>query len=63
MARIPAFTRSFNEKEALTALFFFLVAGAGIAPTARGYEPREILLLHPAARHYTTRVMCLKTMP
>ena len=34
--------------------FDYFVAGAGIAPTARGYEPREILLLHPAAEHYTT---------
>ena len=41
-------------KKSANALFFILVAGAGIAPTARGYEPREILLLHPAAEHYTT---------
>ena len=26
----------------------FLVAGAGIAPASQGYEPREVLLLHPA---------------
>ncbi len=38
-------------------ILFYLVAGAGIAPTARGYEPREILLLHPAAGHYTTGVL------
>lgn len=25
-----------------------LVAGAGIAPTSKGYEPFEILLLYPA---------------
>ena len=24
-----------------------LVAGAGIAPASQGYEPREVLLLHP----------------
>jgi hypothetical protein len=28
--------------------FFSLVAGPGIAPRAGGYEPPEILLLHPA---------------
>ena len=31
------------------------VAGTGIAPMARGYEPREILLLHPA--------VCASTIP
>jgi hypothetical protein len=28
--------------------FLYVVAGAGIAPAAGGYEPPEILLLHPA---------------
>lgn len=27
---------------------FTRVAGAGIAPASRGYEPREVLLLYPA---------------
>jgi hypothetical protein len=27
----------------------FLVAGTGIAPVPRGYEPLEVLLLHPAS--------------
>lgn len=35
-----------HVKRALTTLN--VVAGAGIAPTSRGYGPREILLLHPA---------------
>ncbi len=27
-----------------------MVAGAGIAPTSRGYGPRGVLLPHPAAK-------------
>lgn len=27
---------------------FFLVAGAGVEPTPRGYEPREVPFLYPA---------------
>ncbi len=29
-------------------LFFLLVAGTGIEPMSRGYEPRELPLLYPA---------------
>ena len=29
-------------------MFFLRVAGVGIAPTLSGYEPDEVLLLHPA---------------
>lgn len=32
--------------------FVHLVAGAGFEPAARGYEPREIPLLHPAILPY-----------
>ncbi len=28
----------------------FFVAGAGFAPTPEGYEPSEVLLLHPAIK-------------
>ncbi len=32
-----------------------VVAGPGFAPGAEGYEPPEILLLHPAiGNHFTT---------
>ena len=30
------------------SLLFFLVAGTGIEPVSRGYEPRELPLLYPA---------------
>lgn len=33
--------------------FFLLVAGPGFAPGSRGYEPRELLLLHPAMCEHT----------
>ena len=30
------------------AFFLRIIAGAGLAPAPQGYEPCEILLLHPA---------------
>ena len=30
------------------------VAGAGIAPALQGYEPRDVLLVHPAKSWYTS---------
>jgi len=41
-------TRNNKRASLYDALLLFLVAGTGIAPMARGYEPLEILLLHPA---------------
>ena len=32
--------------------FFHLVAGAGTAPAPTGYEPVEVLFLHPAMSGY-----------
>ena len=32
-----------------------MVAGAGFAPASRGYEPREVLLLHPAMSLYVNK--------
>ena len=31
---------------------FACIAGAGIAPALQGYEPRDVLLVHPARRLY-----------
>lgn len=31
-----------------------MVAGAGIEPASRGYEPREVPLLYPAIRLHST---------
>ena len=53
VALLPAQTHKRKLLHTDAGVSFWLVAGAGIAPTARGYEPREILLLHPAVRHYT----------
>ena len=40
--------RQENKKALITVLFCFLVAGTGIEPVSRGYEPRELPLLYPA---------------
>ena len=37
-----------TKKTSRGCLFAYLVAGAGIAPAPGGYEPPEVLLLHPA---------------
>ena len=34
--------------KAYSAFFLLLVAGTGIEPVSRGYEPRELPLLYPA---------------
>ena len=41
--------RPLAERENRPKAVFNLVAGAGIAPAYQGYEPREGLLLNPAA--------------
>ena len=38
--------------------FCLLVAGAGNAPASRGYEPREVLFLHPAIeKHIVSQIV------
>ena len=37
-----------NKRALIAALFCLLVAGTGIEPVSRGYEPRELPLLYPA---------------
>ncbi len=46
--------RNKYEKRTHKGSFFILVAGPGLAPGSAGYEPTEILLLHPATGHSTT---------
>ena len=43
-----------KRKEVLdySTSFLFLVAGTGIEPVSRGYEPRELPLLYPAICYY-----------
>ena len=41
---------SIEQKRPEEGAFVCLVAGPGIAPGPRGYEPRDVLLVHPADR-------------
>ncbi|KKS30512.1 MAG: hypothetical protein UU89_C0007G0002 [Parcubacteria group bacterium GW2011_GWC2_42_11] len=44
-------------------VFVCLVAEAGIAPAPEGYEPSEVLLLHPAIKSIATFYVVLVTLP
>ena len=52
--RCKSWSRNKYEKRTQLGSFFILVAGPGLAPGSAGYEPTEILLLHPATGHSTT---------
>ena len=45
LAELGSYTKSARES---AFCVLYLVAGAGIEPASGGYEPPEILLLHPA---------------